>query len=178
MWYSSCRRQARGGQPHYHTASPCLLLRCKKISSDWPPVISFHPQQQIFLKAEEEGVEFKKLDTHKVERKDKGGSKWQYVKKTRNRTYNFPKCDSFYLLRDVVDYFNHRLPPLGREGLERLERIKNNVSQHETQAAANVRGRNIMKSARLLCHPRCCGNSFWTVICISPESTLVNRLID
>lgn len=49
----------------------------------------------------------------------------------------------------------------GQEGerLERLARLLNNASQHGTHAVFNVRGLNIMKSARLLCRPHCCGNS-------------------
>lgn len=41
------------------------------------------------------------------------------------------------------------------ERLKRFARLENNLSQHGTYDVANVRGLNIMRSVRLLCHPRC-----------------------
>lgn len=149
-------RLARGSRLHYHTVFPSLLQRCKT-SPDWPLVTSSHPQHQSSLKGRTEGG---KIDTDTEEYIEEG-ELVRAKKSWRGGLFQpwLPLC-------------------LDRERLERLARPENNVSQHGTYAAANVRGHNIMKSVRLQCHPRCCGNSLWTAICISPESVRVNRLLD
>ena len=98
------------------------MLRCKNLLK----LTSNHLFSSLvpnLLKTEEEGVELqKKMDTETVERKDqKGGvSERACDLKTIQKEKLAIAHPSYLHVVDVVDYFNHRFPPLGREGLERL----------------------------------------------------------